>query len=102
MLVAVQAAFAEAESASGDVKRANDVYEQAVETVRELPDAELEGVLDTFYSLGWAAIHLDRYQEGVAHFERGLAIARRIGSVRHLLTLRSEPVEALIRVGTRG
>ena len=102
ILVGVQAAFAEAEAVSGDVKRAAEVYEQAVATARELPDQQLEGVLDAFYSLGWAAIHLDRYQEGVAHFERGLAIARRIGSVRHLLTLRSEPVEALIRAGRAG
>ncbi len=102
ILVGVQAAFAEAEAVSADVKRASEVYEQAVATARELPDQQLEGVLDAFYSLGWAAIHLDRYQEGVAHFERGLGIAKRIGSVRHLLTLRSEPVEALIRAGRAG
>ncbi len=71
-------------------------------TARALPDGEFERDLDAFYSLGWAAIHLDRYLEGVDHFERGLVIARRIGSVRHLLTLRSEPVEALIRGGRAG
>ncbi len=100
--VAIQAAFAEAEAVTVDVKSATSVYEQAAATARELPDRELESVLDALYSLGWAAIRLERYQEAVAHFERGLVIARRIGSVRHLLTLRSEPVEALIRAGRAG
>jgi DNA-binding CsgD family transcriptional regulator len=99
VLVAVQAAFAEAEASSGDVKVATDVYEQAVATARELPDGEFEGSLEAFYSLGWAAIHLDRYIEALDHFERGLVIARRMGNVRFLLTGRSDPVEALIRAG---
>jgi len=102
ILIGVQAAFAEAESVGGDLKSATAVYEQTVATAREVPDRELEGVLDALYSLGWAAIHLDRYAEAVTHFERGLNIARRIGSARHLLTLRSEPVEALIRAGQAG
>jgi predicted ATPase/DNA-binding CsgD family transcriptional regulator len=102
ILVAVQAAFAEAEASSGDVKVAAEVYEQAIATARALPDSEFEGTLDAFYSLGWAAIHLDRYIEALDYFERGLVIARRIGSVRFLLTGRSDPVEALIRAGRAG
>jgi DNA-binding CsgD family transcriptional regulator len=98
VLAGVRAAFAEVAS-NVDIPSAIVQYEAAVELFERLSDAELLPALDGFYSLGWAAIHLERYEAALAHFERGLAIARRAGSVRHLTTMRSEPAEALIRMG---
>ncbi len=56
-------------------------------------------ILDAFYSLGWAAIHLERYEEALDYFRRGLDIALRANVARHMMTLRSEQAEALIRMG---
>jgi DNA-binding CsgD family transcriptional regulator len=102
VLVAVQAAFAEAEGSSGDVANANTIYEQAVELAAKVPDTELLSALEAMYSLGWAAVHLDRYDEAIEHFDRGLEIARRAGNLVYLLILRAEPVEALTRAGRAG
>ena len=98
VLAGVGAAFAEVAS-NVDVASATVQYESTVEAVRKLGNDELETVLDALYSLGWAAVHLERFDEAVEHFRRGLEIARRAASVRHLYTLRAEPAEALIRAG---
>lgn len=99
LLMAVQAAFAEAESSAGNLDSAIAIYEEAVALTARLPDEQLLAVVEGLYSLGWAAIHLDRYEEGIAHFRRGVEISRRAGNVIYLATLRAEPVEALIRAG---
>ena len=96
--VGARAAFAEAAS-NVDVATATAMYEETIELAATLTDAELVRALDTFYSLGWAAIHLERYGDAVRHFDRGLTLARRAGSVRHLNIMRSSPAEALIRAG---
>lgn len=97
-LLVAKAAFAEAAS-NVDVPSATALYEEAVQLSESLGDHELLPAIDGLYSLGWAAIHLERFETAVAHFERGLRIALRAGSVRHLIVLRSSPAEALIRAG---
>jgi DNA-binding CsgD family transcriptional regulator len=102
VLMAVKAAFAEVEMSSGDAQRATTAYEQAVGLAGDLSDAELLSALEGLWSLGWTALHLDRYDEAIEHFNRGFAIARDAGNVRLQLILRSEPVEALSRAGRAG
>ena len=43
---------------------------------RPAADAELAPRLEALYYLGWAETYLERYDDAVAHFERGIAIAR--------------------------
>ena len=98
MLAAAQAALAEA-TASFAPATAAPVYDEAVRLMRAVPDTELGPVLDAVYSLGWAATHLERYDDSLEHFGRGLDVARRSASVRHLVSMRSDITEPLIRSG---
>ncbi len=95
---AAQAALAEA-AASFAPADAIPAYEEAQRQMRAVPDEELGPILDGLYSLGWAATHLERYDEAIAHFSRGLEAARRSASIRHLVSIRSDLVEPLIRAG---
>ena len=98
VVAGARAAFAEV-TANFDVTAGLAQYEEAQELVARLPEENLSGALDAFYSLGWAAIHLERYDEALAHLARGLLEAGRAGSVRHLVVLRCDSTEALIRAG---
>ena len=98
VLAGVRAAFAEV-TANFDVESALIQYREAEKLVGRLPDADRPAALDAFYSLGWAAIHLELYDEALAHFATGLDVAANAGSVRHIVVLRCDRVEALIRAG---
>jgi ATP/maltotriose-dependent transcriptional regulator MalT len=82
-----------------DVAGGRALLDTAAERVAGLPDERLEEALEVLYSLGWGTVHLDRYDEALAHFRRGLAISSRIGAVRHMATFRIEPIEPLMRAG---
>ncbi len=82
-----------------DVASARGLLDAAAARVAALDDDRLADALDTLYSLGWGATHLEAYDEAVGHFARGLAIARRHGVVRYLMTFRTEPAEPLLRSG---
>jgi ATP/maltotriose-dependent transcriptional regulator MalT len=82
-----------------DVTGGRALLDAAAGRIARLPDERLEGALEVLYSLGWGTVHLDRYDEALAHFRRGLAIAGRIGAVRHVATFRIEPIEPLMRAG---
>ena len=61
------AAFAEV-AASFDPPQGRELYARAVELMAQVPDSGLGLALDSFYSLGWAAIHLERYDEAIGAF----------------------------------
>jgi DNA-binding NarL/FixJ family response regulator len=82
-----------------DVTAARGLLDTAAARVATLDDDRLADALDTLYSLGWGATHLEAYEEGIAYFARGLAIARRHGVARYLMTFRTEPAEPLLRSG---
>jgi DNA-binding CsgD family transcriptional regulator/tetratricopeptide (TPR) repeat protein len=98
VLACVRAAFAEAASTL-DVPTSKQQYELATELLAGMSSTQFERMLDGFYSLGWAAVHLERYEEALSHFRVGLEVALRTNSVRYTTTLRSEQAEALIRMG---
>jgi DNA-binding CsgD family transcriptional regulator len=98
VLAAVEATFAEL-AAHVDTATATTLHDAAAARVEGLPDERLPSALDALYALGWGAVHLERYDDAVRHFARGLDVARRAGAEGYVMTLRTEPVEALIRSG---
>jgi DNA-binding CsgD family transcriptional regulator/tetratricopeptide (TPR) repeat protein len=98
VLAAVEATFAEL-AAHVDVATATELHHAAAARVEDLPDERLPEALDALYALGWGAVHLERYEEAVSYFRRGLEVARRAGAEGYVMTLRTEPIEPLIRSG---
>jgi len=98
VLAAVEATLGQL-LAHSDVAAARGLLDAAAARVARLDDDRLADALDTLYSLGWGATHLEAFDEAVGHFARGLAIARRHGVARYLMTFRTEPAEALVRSG---
>ena len=48
-------------------------------SIERLSDAELAPRLEALYYLGWAENYLERYDDAIAHAQRGIAIARAHG-----------------------
>jgi len=63
----------------GSLQQAHDAFLAADEIVVALPDEELAGRLDAFILLGWVARVIERFDDGLHHLERGLAISRATG-----------------------
>jgi len=101
LAVAFARAAAVEVAANFDVEGARDSYAELTAIVAGLPGLDRAGAatIDALYSLGWAATHLELYDESIAHFRRALDLARRVGSVRHMAALRSDLVEPMIRAG---
>jgi ATP/maltotriose-dependent transcriptional regulator MalT len=98
VLAAVEATFAEL-AAHVDTATATQLHEAAAKRVEDLPEERLPDALDALYALGWGAVHLERYDDAVSYFRRGLEVARRAGADGYVMTLRTEPIEPLIRSG---
>jgi ATP/maltotriose-dependent transcriptional regulator MalT len=98
VLAALEATLGEL-VAHADAAGGRTLLDGAARRIEGLPDERLPDTLDALYSLGWGAVHLERYEEAVGYFRRGMAIARRSGADHFLMTLRAEPVEPLIRHG---
>ena len=98
VLAAVEATFAEL-AAHVDAATAAKLHDAAAARVEGLPDERLPEALDALYALGWGAVHLERYENAVRYFRRGLEVARRAGAEGYVMTLRTEPIEPLIRGG---
>ncbi len=88
LIAAAASALALAESAGGGaVEDARAHLEEALEHIERLSDQELARRLDTFYYVGWAENYLERYDDALAHAERGVEIARTNGEGRLLIPL---------------
>jgi DNA-binding CsgD family transcriptional regulator len=98
VLAAVEATFAEL-AAHVDVAAARKLHDGASARVDGLPEERLPDALDALYALGWGAVHLESYDDAVRYFRRGLEVARRAGAEGFVMTLRTEPIEPLIRAG---
>jgi DNA-binding NarL/FixJ family response regulator/tetratricopeptide (TPR) repeat protein len=87
LIASAASALALGEAACGRSAEAREHREVAVEQVERLSDAELAPRLEALYYLGWAESYLERYDDAIAHAERGIAIARATGDGRLLLPL---------------
>lgn len=77
-----------------DPRAAAGPYAHAATVVAGYDDHDFPAHPMSLWDLGWAATHLERYEEAIAHFERGLRIARARhthGNVAMFLTDRVEP-----------
>src|SRR4029077_12916226 len=80
LIAAAASALSLAEVASGgSVDDALPPLEEALKQIERLSDDQLARRLDTFYYLGWAENYLERYDDAIAHAERGVEIARANG-----------------------
>jgi DNA-binding CsgD family transcriptional regulator/tetratricopeptide (TPR) repeat protein len=75
------------ETAAGRIEAALEHREEALAEIDRLSDDELAPRLEALYYLGWAETYLERYDDAVARFERGIAIARERGDGRLLVLM---------------
>ena len=76
-----------AETVAGEIEIAQGHRQEAVAALDRLSDAELAPRLETLYHLAWAETYLERYDEAVAHIERGVGIARAFSEGQLLVSL---------------
>jgi ATP/maltotriose-dependent transcriptional regulator MalT len=87
LIAAAAAALCLAETAAGHIEVAGEHRLEARDEIDGLSDAELAPRLEALYHLAWAETYLERYEDAVAHAERGIAIARTFGEGRLLVPL---------------
>ena len=87
LIAAAASALCFGEAAGGRIETAGGHRAEAVALVDALSDAELAPHLDALFHLGWAETYLEHYDEAVARFERGIAVARATGQGRLLVPM---------------
>ena len=87
LLAAAAAALALGEAAAGEIASAREHHAEALALIEQLSDAELAPRLEALYYLGWTENYLERYDDAIAHVDRGIAIARATGEGRLLLPM---------------
>jgi DNA-binding NarL/FixJ family response regulator len=87
LLAAAASALALGEAAAGDIGSARTHRDEALQLAERLSDLELAPRLEALYYLGWAENYLERYDEAIAHVERGITIARATGEGRLLVPM---------------
>ena len=87
LFAAAASALCFGETAAGRIALARELREEARAEVDRLTDAELAPRVEALYYLGWAETYLERYDEAVAHFERGMEITRATGDGRLLVPM---------------
>ena len=101
LLASAASALCLGEAAAGEIAPAREHLAEALAVVDDLPDADLAPRLEALFYLGWAENYLERFDEAVAHADRGIAIARAIGEGRLLVPLmltKGYPFEAQGRI----
>jgi DNA-binding NarL/FixJ family response regulator/tetratricopeptide (TPR) repeat protein len=87
LIASAASALCLGETAAGQIEPALEHREEALAEVDRLSDDELAPRLEALYYLGWAETYLERYDDAVARFERGLTIARERGDGRLLVLM---------------
>jgi ATP/maltotriose-dependent transcriptional regulator MalT len=87
LIATAAAALALGEAAAARTAAALQHRDESLERIERMDDAELAARLDAFYYLGWAENYLERYDEAIAHADRGVALARATGQGRLLVPL---------------
>jgi DNA-binding CsgD family transcriptional regulator/tetratricopeptide (TPR) repeat protein len=72
---------------AGASPTAREHRDEASPRSTSLSDSELAPRLEALYYLGWAENYLERYDDAIAHAERGVAIARATGEGRLLVPM---------------
>ncbi len=101
LIAAAASALALGEAGAARIESARAHRDEAVDEIERMDDAELAARLDALYYLGWAENYLENFDAGIAHAERGVAIARTTGEGRLLVPLmlvRCYPLEMSGRV----
>src|SRR4029453_10968052 len=76
LLASAASALALGESAAGEIPPAREHLAEALALVDDLSDTELAPRLEALFYLGWAENYLERFDDAVAHADRGVAVAR--------------------------
>ena len=87
LIAAAASALCLGETVAGRIAVARELHEEARAEVDRLTDAELAPRLEALYYLAWAETYLERYDEAIAHFERGMEITRATGDGRLLVPM---------------
>jgi DNA-binding CsgD family transcriptional regulator len=87
LIAAASSALCFSETAAGRVEAAREHRAEALALVDMLSDAELAPRLEALYHLGWAETYLEHFVDAIAHFDRGIAIARAFGDGRLLVPM---------------
>ncbi|HEV2776861.1 MAG TPA: AAA family ATPase, partial [Solirubrobacteraceae bacterium] len=84
---AAAAVLALGEALAGEIGAARERRDEAVGLLERFSDAQLAARLDVLYYLAWADTYLERYDDAIAHADRGIAAARATGAGRLLVPL---------------
>jgi DNA-binding NarL/FixJ family response regulator/tetratricopeptide (TPR) repeat protein len=84
---------------AGQIEEAERWCTEAAEDIDSLTDNQLAPTLETLYYLGAAEMFLERFDIGVRHLERGVAIALRCGNVQCVVPTRTFLAYGLWRLG---
>ena len=87
LVAAAAAVLCLAETTAGQIELATTHLHEARQLIDGLSDAEIAPQLESLYHLAWAETYLERYEDAVAHADRGIAIARAFGEGRLLVPL---------------
>ena len=87
LVAAAAAVLCLAETTAGRIEVAATHLQEARQLIDELSDAEIAPHLEALFHLAWAETYLERYEDAVAHADRGIAIARAFGEGRLLVPL---------------
>lgn len=82
-----------------DPRAAVGPYAHAATVVAGYDDHDFPAHPMSLWDLGWAATHLERYDEAIAHFERGLRIARARRAHGNVAMFLADRVEPRFRAG---
>jgi DNA-binding NarL/FixJ family response regulator len=85
--------------AAGDVEEARARVGDAAAQVDGLSDDELADGLAALWYLGWAEVLLERFDAGLAHLRRGIAISRATGRGDLIVPLLLAQARALLTLG---
>ena len=78
-----------AEVNNGHVDSAHRRVAEAAQLIDGLPDTEVRLHLGAIHWLGWCEHHLERYDDVLRHYERGLTLGARAGQRDLLIMMQS-------------
>jgi DNA-binding CsgD family transcriptional regulator len=84
LMAAVEAILGSAAAMGGRIAEARSRASAAAAAVDALTDAQLAPRLESLAQLGWTEFYVERYDDSIAHLERGVAIARATGQGKRL------------------
>lgn len=96
---AASALLALAYTLTGRVDEALRQAAEAAELLDGLPDEELSIRLDAPAQLAWAELYLERYDEALAHAQRGIAVSRASGQGQYISMMTQAAGVALVGIG---